>query len=137
MVSWHRAGRHGAGRRGAGRSQAAARWALRLMWRTWVGVASLMRVPDEGGDRRVPDTSAKVENQLFSARPLQKSASFIIRHDNWPVWPTTSHSAPPNRSAGGSAGGMSLVMPSRSTPNMPRPIDGPCSSALLAMFWGI
>ena len=67
MVAWHRAGRHGAGRRGAGRrgagrSQAAARWALRLMWRTWVGVVSLMRVPGEGGDRRVPDTSSKAEN---------------------------------------------------------------------------
>ena len=50
---------------------AGTRWALRLMWRTWVGVVSLMRVPDEGGDRRVPGTSAKAENHLFSARRFE------------------------------------------------------------------
>ena len=44
----------------AGMAQAAA-------WRTWVGVVSLMRVPDEGGDRRVPGTYAKAEKQpIFS-----------------------------------------------------------------------
>eukprot|EP00964_Phaeocystis_antarctica_P084954 scaffold53597_cov63-Phaeocystis_antarctica.AAC.5 len=59
-----RAGRRGAGRCGAGSGAVGPE----AQWRTWVGVVSLMRVPDEGGDWRVPDTSAKPENQfIFSA----------------------------------------------------------------------
>ena len=69
MVAWQASRRQVCGAQAgvaqAGVAQAAARWALRLMWRTWVGVVSLMRVPDEGGDRRVPDTSAKAENQFI------------------------------------------------------------------------
>ena len=56
-----RAGRRGAGRCGAGSGAVGPE----AQWRTWVGVVSLMRVPDEGGDRRVPDTSAKAENQFI------------------------------------------------------------------------
>ena len=49
------------------------------MWRTWVGVVSLMRVPDEGGDWRVPDTSAKAENQfIFSAGGKVRGVSPIF-----------------------------------------------------------
>ena len=51
MVARRRQARRGAVWQ-AWRRQAwrAARWALRLMWRTWAGVVSLMRVPDEGGE---------------------------------------------------------------------------------------
>ena len=51
MVAWQasrrQASRPGTGAAQAGVAQAAARWALKLMWRTWVGVVSLMRVPNE------------------------------------------------------------------------------------------
>ena len=37
-----------------------------FMWRTWVGVVSLMRVPDEGDGRRVPGTLRRLRSNLFS-----------------------------------------------------------------------
>ena len=64
MVAWQasrrQASRPGTGAAQAGVAQAAARWALKLMWRTWVGVVSLMRVPNEGGE-------LTGSTQLFSA----------------------------------------------------------------------
>ena len=53
----------GVAQSGVAQAGVAWRWALRLMWRTWVGVVSLMMVPDEGDywchegdDARCPPT---------------------------------------------------------------------------------